>query len=437
MDRKEKESKGINKYRKSRLGLLVLGLVFLFSGLNIMLLVNKLKPWVGGLFFIIGLGIVIYVTRPDILEKIFGARLGEKREEKAEEEKEIKEKDIRTDIEDKEVKKERRKITFVEKVVDKITLSGKAWFIFPIIGISLILIDFYFNLKVVGETEWGSFDYTVTLLGLVLLVYHFIPKKYTREKNFMLTFLSLLCFIIILPIIGSFALTERSLGSSVEWYTSELLAKPLAEFVTLLGIPTTAYGEMITFTDINGHTNSLVISLGCSGIYSTMIFVSAFFGYVLTEYQRINFRVAILLLVGIVTAYVANILRMTIIVLVGYYYGMQALIWTHAHAGEIIFICWIAFFWYFMFKYLKPDEEEIENSDKNEGNKKENEAEDIEEIIEDPSQSEIQGTQDNELFYKKSKKKELKENLHDVKLDDKIKRKKIKSGTKEELSPET
>jgi len=355
--------------KKKNLGLLVLGLVFLFSGINIILLVNKLKPWVGALFFLIGLGIVIYAARPDILEKIFGKKITNKIENKDIKEKENQEKEKKIKDEticEDEGKKEIKKITFLEKVVDRITLGGKAWFIFPIIGICLVVIDIYFNLKVVGETEWGSFDYTVTLLGIVLILYYAIPKKYTREKNFMLTFLSLLCFIIILPIIVSFAFTEKTLGSSVEWYTSELLAKPLAEFVTLLGIPTTAYGEMITFTDINGHPNSLVISLGCSGIYSTMIFVSAFFGYVLTEYQRINFRVGLLLVVGIVTAYVANILRMTIIVFVGYYYGMEALIWTHAHAGEIIFICWIALFWYFMFKYLKPEEEEVTTTNQNE-----------------------------------------------------------------------
>jgi hypothetical protein len=173
MEKKEKESKESNKYRKSRLGLLVLGLVFLFSGLNIMLLVNKLKPWIGALFFIIGLGIVIYVTRPDILEKIFGMSIDKKTDKEVEKEKESKEDgikaDLREDKEDKEDEKEKKKITFIEKVVDKITLRGKAWFIFPIIGISLILIDFYFNLKVVGETEWGSFDYTVTLLGSFFL----------------------------------------------------------------------------------------------------------------------------------------------------------------------------------------------------------------------------------------------------------------------------
>ncbi len=338
-----------------RLGLTVLGIVLTFAGLNVMLLINKLKPWIGAIFFIMGILILIYAQKTEIFERVFVGKANSGKCAKAKETEECA--TLAGNEDRKGQKKFPKKVTVIEKVVDKVTLGGKAWFIFPIVGIALIAIDVMFNLKVYGEMQWGSFDYSVTLLAIVLIVYHFIPEDYTREKNFMITFLSLLCFIIILPIVLSFAFMERTLNSSVEWYTSELLAKPLAAFVTFFGVPTTAYGEMITFPDINGHMNSLVISLGCSGIYSTMIFVSAFFGYVLTEYQRVNFRVALLLFVGILTAYVANILRMAIIVFVGYYYGMKALLFVHAYAGEIIFICWIAVFWYFMFKYLKPSDE--------------------------------------------------------------------------------
>ncbi len=41
---------------------------------------------------------------------------------------------------------------------------------------------------------------------------------------------------------------------------------------------------------------------------------------------------------GIARTYLANIIRMAIIVIVGYYYGMDALLWTHANMGWLIFL---------------------------------------------------------------------------------------------------
>ena len=74
------------------------------------------------------------------------------------------------------------------------------------------------------------------------------------------------------------------------------------------------------------------------------------------------------LALGVALAWFANIIRMTIIVMVGSYYGKDALLWTHKYLGEIIFIAWTAVFWMFLFKYMPEpekdgDEETVRDKD--------------------------------------------------------------------------
>jgi exosortase/archaeosortase family protein len=96
----------------------------------------------------------------------------------------------------------------------------------------------------------------------------------------------------------------------------------------------------------------LRISLSCSGLYSVAIFVSAFIAFVAVEYKKFDRKVAYLLGLGILLAWIANIIRMTIIVVVGYYKGAETMVWVHNNIGEFIFMAWVALFWWFMFRYF-------------------------------------------------------------------------------------
>jgi hypothetical protein len=63
---------------------------------------------------------------------------------------------------------------------------------------------------------------------------------------------------------------------------------------------------------------------------------------------------------GFLASYVANLLRMVIIVLVGYYTDsaqsdLQNLLLAHSYAGWIIFLGWLALFWGLLFKFLPAE----------------------------------------------------------------------------------
>ena len=103
-------------------------------------------------------------------------------------------------------------------------------------------------------------------------------------------------------------------------------------------------------------TATVGITTSCSGIYSFTIFSAAFASFVLVEYRRFEARVFALLAAGVLTAYFANLLRMLIITLVGHFYdtttnGLENFNWAHANAGWLIFLVWIALFWWIVFRF--------------------------------------------------------------------------------------
>ena len=108
--------------------------------------------------------------------------------------------------------------------------------------------------------------------------------------------------------------------------------------------------NMMLITGSDGYPINLSIGISCTGLYSVAIFVSAFIAFVAVEYKKADRKAALLLGIGIFLAWFANIIRMTIIVVVGKYYGAEAMVWTHNNIGELIFMAWITMFWLFIFK---------------------------------------------------------------------------------------
>ncbi len=145
--------------------------------------------------------------------------------------------------------------------------------------------------------------------------------------------------------------------SAGNWYVHYMLAAPFAGILDLIGIPATSASNYVTITFHDGTVQTLGISAYCAGLYSFSIFVSAFMSFILVlERLKPKPMVGILAL-GIVIAYLGNIFRMVIIGVVGYLYGLDALLWAHRNAGWIIFLAWSAVFWYLVIRYAEAHSE--------------------------------------------------------------------------------
>jgi len=298
--------------------LLLPGLILLFGGLDVLILLSHTSRLVGLTLFITGGGMVYYSAGGIIKEE--QGNLG-------------------------------------TKIMNGLTLDGRLVPLFPAAGISLIIFVIIFNIRFTGSLDLGSHDYVTLLLGGTLLAYRYIPNKYEFERDWLLLFFTLLFFILVVPLTLHEIMVEGPSETTNSPFVYYLLAKPVASLVSALGVPSEAYiaplkGVAVNYALQTGGYGEVIIGLSCTGLYSVSIFISAFTAFILLEYNRLDRKVAILITAGVITAYVANILRMSIIVMVGSYYGPSALAWTHNNLGTFIFLGWITLFWGIAYRYL-------------------------------------------------------------------------------------
>ena len=252
-------------------------------------------------------------------------------------------------------RRENKKVaaTLAQKLIDRVTLDGRLDRWFPVIGAAMIVFDLAYNVFLSQTPELLSTDVVVLGLAAVLIAFPFVPARFDRERNFTLLFFATLTLIFGVPLLILRA--GHDPYANVDEYTAALLAPQLTWLVNLFGMGATYSGNVLYYFDqTNGSLSSVFIATSCSGLYSMGIFIAAFSALVLSEYPRLTKRVGTLLVLGILMAYLANLLRMAIIVEVGYHYGGPALIWTHANLGDLIFLLWVAPFMWMSYRLLDP-----------------------------------------------------------------------------------
>ena len=225
-----------------------------------------------------------------------------------------------------------------------IIFSEKYAYLFPIIGLFIFFLPFFIHL-IKPNNGFGSTDTLLMLQGLAWMSYNFIGMNFTKEKDFIFLFINFLSTLFFVFSLTTFIFSGE--GDSYNWSFAIhfLLAKPLAIILNLLGFFTLVEMDSIWYQDkVTGVTTRLWIAKSCSGINSVIIFISAYSSYLLSDPNKPR-ELCFLIFLGIIFSYFANLFRMTIIVIVGHYYGIDYLLWTHENIGWLIFTIWLVFFW--------------------------------------------------------------------------------------------
>ena len=181
-----------------------------------------------------------------------------------------------------------------------------------IFGMILCVLGYF--LKIYGSftfypLEIHIISLPIFLTGLVLLVYNTDTMK---TLIFPVTFLVLL-----IPPPSTFVQTVGSLLSTIASQTSYTITKVLGLPVELI----LEYGSpAILLKTISGQEISLAVDLACSGLYSLIGFTifSVFLAYITREPLE---KKILVVSIGFPLMYSLNILRITIIVLIAYYFG--------------------------------------------------------------------------------------------------------------------
>lgn len=220
-------------------------------------------------------------------------------------------------------------------------------------GALLIVLVFIFNLVVSNRPEYGDADTITTLLGGLLIAYPVIAPKARVEMSFALLFVGLVFSLLAAPqaVTAIFGGDDSNAVSS--WYVHYMLAAPFAGSLDLIGVPSSVQGNIVTLTFEDGSVHSLSISTYCAGLYSFSIFLAAFLSFVLV-FEKMSVRLTVTVLsLGLVAAYLGNLIRMILIGVIGYFEGIDALLWAHRNVGWMVFLSWSSLFWYLIFRYAQ------------------------------------------------------------------------------------
>jgi len=201
---------------------------------------------------------------------------------------------------------------------------------FIILGVLILLLDIGYNLKAMNEL--GTLDSMAFFMGISFIA--FGTSQYRRMGEFGIymsgTFIVLYIFFYnLLPAI------HNNFIHDFDHYLVLLPSLSLVNLFSNMDIHVVAT-ETVHFNGIEDAT--VVIGGPCSGLYSMILLIGIIIGYTkmehLTDKRRIYFMVA----VAIIVAYIANLVRVSILYYVGYYYGIEKMMFVHIYIGWIIFI---------------------------------------------------------------------------------------------------
>jgi archaeosortase C (PEF-CTERM variant) len=245
--------------------------------------------------------------------------------------------------------------TLADRLIERVTLNGRLNRLFPLFGAAVVAFDLLYNAFLTSSPRLLSNDFAVLGLGAALIAFPFFPKDFERERNFVLLFFGALALIFGVPLLA--LRLGHDASGSVDEYTATLVTPQLAAILNAIGNPVSYIGNDVFYMDLSsGRAAAVHIATQCSGLYSMAIFIAAFCALVVTDYPKLTRRVGALLAAGVVLAYLANLLRMVVIVEAGQHYGSGALLWTHANLGDIIFLAWVAPFMWLAYRVLDPRE---------------------------------------------------------------------------------
>ena len=250
---------------------------------------------------------------------------------------------------------------------------GKTYYTFDAFGIwllSCIALIYLSRKKIEYLTE--KHKTIVIAIGLIICILSFVsiplgiskPPYSIGEYSVLLSGLGLILFgvlkmrSLILPVLIPFIAIMgydlyRLFLEYMDMVTAPLIPFTVSLTTTILngiGIQTITKGNYISFLSQNGDVINLAIIGECTGVISIGTFTIAAIIVLTTFPQSITRKSLGLIAIGYIGTYCANIGRIVLISLSGYFFGASGVIeQVHIHIGWILFSAWMIIFWYYYF----------------------------------------------------------------------------------------
>ncbi len=191
---------------------------------------------------------------------------------------------------------------------------------------------------------------TLLLLGVALVAAApFLARRFTVGRNGRsVTVASIV--VGLLAVLGAplavwtlQAVTKDIVGTTpIEAFVRFALLIPLGGFLHAIGFHPQIEGQTVTYATRAGPL-ALEVGAACSGVQAMALFAGVLALYLIAERPG-GRRLLLWSCIGLAGVYVANLLRLAVLFLVGYQWGPEALIRVHAQAGWIFFVAWALVF---------------------------------------------------------------------------------------------
>jgi len=210
-----------------------------------------------------------------------------------------------------------------------------------IIGFLMCVLSFISIPLGITHPPYSIGEFSLLLSGIGVLVFGLFNFR-SLIFPVSIPFIAVMCF-------GAYELFLRN----QDWITAPLIPFTVSLTTTILngiGIQTITNGNYISFLSQNGDVINLVIIGDCTGIISIGTFTIAVIIVLTTFPQSITRKSLGLIAIGYIGTYCANIGRIVLISLSGYFFGPIGVIeQVHIHIGWILFSAWMIIFWYYYF----------------------------------------------------------------------------------------
>jgi len=215
-----------------------------------------------------------------------------------------------------------------------------------------------------GMKEESYFRSPVSIaLGLVLLIVSLLIPAIDDLLVFQLLLARLAVFIIlfgkgmlipaIMLVIYGFSISFPLLVNRfAELPYSQTIILPAMWILTMLGYPLESQGQWITFVSVTGEQICVLVNAACAGPATMGLFI-ALFALMMLDRPLPARKACCIFIFGVVGTWIQSIVRLIILLLVGYYYGEAALWTAHFWTIYILFPLWYLIFLYVYFYVYK------------------------------------------------------------------------------------
>jgi archaeosortase C (PEF-CTERM variant) len=200
---------------------------------------------------------------------------------------------------------------------------------FMLIGGAIVAADIIFNY--VNNSKLGTLDSMVFFLGISLIAVG-TGKKDIKQLGEFGSYISSVFIGLYLIFYTIFGYLNIDFMHIFDHY---FILMPTVAFIKILGIPI----EIVAIETVvlyGAEPMTIVIGGPCSGLYSMFLLVGIVAGYSRIEKMDIK-KTFGLLGFAVLIAYIANLIRVLILYITAYFYGMDVMMMVHTHIGWMIF----------------------------------------------------------------------------------------------------